>query len=83
MLLAPATSSVGAAITNWTATGLPPGPSIGATTGTATGTPATAGTFSVTVTATDTVGSSNHTSGHATFTWIVTSPSSSRTGRSR
>jgi len=68
-----AASSAGAPITGWTATGLPPGLSINATTGMVTGKPSQAGTFSVTVTATDTVGSSVHNSGQATFTWTVTS----------
>jgi hypothetical protein len=68
-----ASSSAGAKITGWTATGLPPGLSIGAKTGKITGKPSKAGTFSVTVKATDTVGSSVHNSGRATFTWNVKS----------
>jgi subtilisin family serine protease len=51
----------------WSATGLPPGISIGSTTGTISGTPTTAGTFTTTVTATDTVGAS----GSAPFTFTI------------
>jgi hypothetical protein len=68
-----ATSSAGASITSWSATGLPPGLSINPTTGAITGTPTKAGTFTVTAKATDTVGSSEHDSGQVTFTWVVTS----------
>jgi hypothetical protein len=68
-----ATSSAGASITSWSATGLPPGLSINSTTGAITGTPSQAGTFTVTAKATDTVGSSEHDSGQVTFTWVVTS----------
>jgi hypothetical protein len=66
-----ASSSAGAAITGWTASGLPPGLSVGTKTGKITGQPSKAGTFSVTVKATDTVGSSVHNSGQAAFTWTV------------
>lgn len=66
-----ASSSAGAKITGWTATGLPPGLSISAATGKVTGTPAKAGTYQVTVAATDTVGASEHNAGRATFTWKV------------
>ncbi|MEV7041596.1 putative Ig domain-containing protein [Amycolatopsis sp. NPDC051061] len=52
----------------YTATGLPAGLAIGASTGKITGTPATAGTSSVTVTAKDPAGNS----GSATFAWTIT-----------
>jgi len=55
----------------WTATGLPPGLSIGSTTGTISGTPTTAGTYSVTATAT-----SGSSSGSTTFTWTISNPGS-------
>ncbi|WP_184840575.1 trypsin-like serine protease [Allocatelliglobosispora scoriae] len=51
----------------WSATGLPPGTSINASTGQITGTPTTVGTYTVTVKATDAAGAS----GTATFTWVV------------
>ena len=51
----------------WSATGLPPGVTIGASTGTVSGTPTTAGTYSVTATATGTAGT-----GSTTFTFTVT-----------
>jgi hypothetical protein len=60
-------SSSVATIASWSATGLPTGLSIDATTGTITGTPTTAGTFSVTVTATD----SDGFTGSASFSWSV------------
>ncbi|MFI6326458.1 RICIN domain-containing protein [Nonomuraea sp. NPDC050556] len=62
-----ATSSAGAALT-YTATGLPPGLSINATTGQITGTPIAVGVRSVTVTVGDTTGAS----GSVTFQWTVT-----------
>jgi Putative Ig domain len=74
------TATVGAAITpftltatggstySWTASGLPPGLTLGSSTGTVSGTPTAAGTYSVTVTAT-----SGTQSGSATFT-ITVSP---------
>jgi hypothetical protein len=68
-----ATSSASAPITSWSATGLPPGLSINARTGKVTGKPAKTGTFSVTVKATDTVASNVHSSGQATFNWVITS----------
>lgn len=52
----------------WTATGLPAGLAIGASSGRITGTPTTAGTSSVTVTAKDPAGNS----GSATFAWTIT-----------
>jgi hypothetical protein len=59
----------------YSATGLPAGLSINASSGLITGTPTTAGTSSVTVTAKDTTGAT----GSATFTWTVTSSSSGNT----
>jgi hypothetical protein len=56
----------------YSATGLPAGLTIGATTGLITGTPTTAGSPSVTVKATDTTGAA----GTASFMWTVTSGSS-------
>jgi Zn-dependent metalloprotease len=53
---------------SWTATGLPPGVTIGSSTGTVSGTPTTAGTYSVTVTAT---GSGGSGTGSATFTFSI------------
>ncbi len=52
----------------YSATGLPPGLSIGAASGTVIGTPSTAGTFAVTVTATDNAGFASTIS----FTWTIT-----------
>ena len=51
----------------WSATGLPPGVSIGASTGTVSGTPTAAGTYTATVTATGSAGS-----GSTSFTFTVT-----------
>jgi hypothetical protein len=50
----------------WSATGLPPGVTIGSTTGTVSGTPTTAGTFTVTATATSAAGS-----GSTSFTFTI------------
>ncbi|WP_424217164.1 putative Ig domain-containing protein (plasmid) [Streptomyces sp. BI20] len=58
----------GTAPYTWTATGLPAGLTIAATTGTVTGTPTTAGANNVTVTATDAAGKKGSTS----FTWTIT-----------
>ena len=72
------TGTVGTAITpftltaspagtyTWSATGLPPGITIGSSTGTVSGTPTTAGTYPVTVTATGGAGS-----GSTTFTFTI------------
>ncbi|WP_109506649.1 M14 family zinc carboxypeptidase [Nocardioides speluncae] len=62
-------ASGGTAPYTWSATGLPAGLSISASTGTITGTPTTAGTSNVTVTARD---SSNPAkTGSASFSWTV------------
>ena len=63
----PLSASGGTAPYSWTATGLPAGLSINASTGVISGTATTAGTSSVTVTATD---SASH-SGSASFSWTV------------
>ncbi|MBF4764366.1 M4 family metallopeptidase [Nocardioides islandensis] len=52
----------------WSATGLPPGITIGSTTGTVSGTPTTAGTYNVTATAT---GSGGSGSGSTSFTFTI------------
>ena len=52
----------------WSASGLPPGVSIGSSTGTVSGTPTTAGTYTVTATAT---GSSGSGSGSTSFTFTI------------
>jgi subtilisin-like proprotein convertase family protein/secreted trypsin-like serine protease len=62
-------ASGGTAPYTWSATGLPAGLSISASTGTITGTPTTAGSSNVTVTATDS--SSPALTGSASFTWTV------------
>jgi Zn-dependent metalloprotease len=52
----------------WSATGLPPGITIGSTTGTVSGSPTTAGTYNVTATAT---GSGGSGSGSTSFTFTI------------
>ena len=52
----------------WSATGLPPGLSLGSSSGSITGTPTTVGSYPVTVTVTD----ASDGEGTATFTWTVT-----------
>jgi len=61
------TASGGTAPYTWSATGLPPGITIGSSTGTVSGTPTTAGTYNVTATATD---SASH-SGSTSFTFTI------------
>ncbi len=68
-----ATDSVASTLT-YQASGLPAGLSINASTGLISGTPTTSGSYTVTVTATDTAG----VKGSASFSWTITSGSSTK-----
>ncbi|MEP6696293.1 MAG: putative Ig domain-containing protein [Pseudonocardiales bacterium] len=62
-----ATDSASGQTLTYSATGLPPGEAINASTGLISGTPTATGTYTVTVTVSDTTGAS----GSTTFTWTV------------
>ena len=68
LALSASDSSSAATISSWSATGLPAGLSINASTGVVSGTPTTAGSSSVTVRANDSAGFSGTTS----FSWTIT-----------
>ena len=71
------TASGGTAPYTWSATGLPAGITIGASTGTVSGTPTAGGTFNVTATATASVGGSGSTS----FTFTISGGGGSCSGQ--
>ena len=72
-----ATDSASGQTLTYAATGLPAGESINASTGLISGTPTTVGTYTVTATAKDSTGATGSTS----FTWSVTSGSSTCSGQ--
>lgn len=61
-------STTGSGALTWSATGLPAGLTLNATSGLISGTPTTAGTYNVTVTGKD----STNATGSASFTWTIT-----------
>ena len=72
-----AVSSLGKTPITYSATGLPPGVTIGATTGTVSGRPTAGGAYAVTLDATDHYG----TVGTESFTWVVRGNPHARSGR--
>jgi Putative Ig domain len=70
-------SDSGGATLSYSASGLPTGLSINASSGLISGTPSAAGTFTVTVTATDTTGASGSTG----FTWTISGTGGSCSGQ--